>query len=129
MHEDFDPTVFVTWDLKDVKLRPVLDRYVLWPYITWARTVVRKETDVVMLTHLILYFTTSVPSALFLYYRFSWLHGVLHCLMQGWYVGTYTLMRHQHIHMNGILSPRYVWLDSTFAYVLNPLMGHTWNTY
>jgi len=49
--------------------------------------------------------------------------------MQGWYVGTYTLMRHQHIHMNGILSPRYVWLDSTFAYVLDPLMGHTWNTY
>ncbi|KAJ9667270.1 hypothetical protein H2201_002471 [Coniosporium apollinis] len=128
-HEDFDPTVFVTWDLKDVKLPAVLDRHVLRPYIAWARTVVRKETDVVVLTHLILYFTTSVPSALFLYYHFSWLHGVLHCLMQGWYVGTYTLMRHQHIHMNGILASRHAWLDSTFAYILDPLMGHTWNTY
>lgn len=82
-----------------------------------------------MLTHLILYFTTSVPSALVLYYHFTWFHGILHSLMQGWYVGTYTLMRHQHIHMRGILSKKYAWLDLFFPYITDPLMGHTWNSY
>lgn len=125
----FDPTVFVAWDLPFVNLPVVLDRGVIQPYIRWARTVVRTETDVVMLTHLIMYFTTLVPSVLYLYYRFSWYHGVLHWLMQSYYVGTYTLMMHQHIHMNGILSKRYAWFDRTFPYLTDPLMGHTWNSY
>jgi hypothetical protein len=84
-----------------------------------------------MLNHLIVYFLTSIPSAIFLYYRFNWIHGILHSLMQFWYIGTYTLMRHQHIHMNGILSKQFPYslLDFAFPYVLDPLMGHTWNTY
>ncbi|EZF76952.1 hypothetical protein H105_01779 [Trichophyton soudanense CBS 452.61] len=82
-----------------------------------------------MLTHLLLYFSTSVPSAVLLFYRFSWLHGVLHLLMQGWYMGTYTLMMHQHIHMGGILNRKYWLFDMLFPYITNPLMGHTWNSY
>jgi phosphoinositide-3-kinase regulatory subunit 4 len=128
-HESFEPTVFVTWDTKDIKLPVILDRFVLQPYIRYARTIVRVETDVVMLTHLILYFTTSLPSALYLYYRFSWVHGFIHWIMQSYYVGTYTLMMHQHIHMGGILSRKYRWFDQCFPYITDPLMGHTWNSY
>lgn len=89
----------------------------------------RVETDVVMLNHLILYFTTIVPSAIYLYYHFTWLHGILHWIMQSYFVGTYTLMMHQHIHMGGILAKRFWLFDSLFPYITNPLMGHTWNSY
>lgn len=82
-----------------------------------------------MLTHLLLYFTTSVPSAAFLFYHFTWIHAVLHCVMQATYIGAYTLMMHQHIHMRGILNPRFALFDKLFPYVLDPLMGHTWNSY
>lgn len=84
-----------------------------------------------MVTHLMLYFTTSVPSALFLFYKFSWIHGILHGAMQFWYFGTYTLMRHQHIHMNGILAKQFPYnaIDTVFPYITDPLMGHTWNSY
>lgn len=129
LHNDFEPTVFVSWDMWQIKLHPLLNRFFLQPYIEWARKVVRVDTDVVMVTHLILYFTTSVPSAVFLFLHFSWIHGLLHWLMQSYYVGTYTLMMHQHIHMRGILSRKYTWLDRSFPYVTDPLMGHTWNSY
>ncbi|PGH01926.1 hypothetical protein GX51_04980 [Blastomyces parvus] len=128
-HKDFEPTVFVTWDFNDIKLPRLLNDYLLQPYVNFGRRVVRVETDVVMLTHLLLYFSTSVPSALFLFYRFNWIHGVLHWLMQSYYVGTYTLMMHQHIHMGGILARKYSWFDTLFPYITNPLMGHTWNSY
>jgi hypothetical protein len=128
-HENFDPTVFVSWDLHDVKVPPVIDQFLLQPYIRFGRTIVRTDTDVVLLTHLILYFTTSVPSGLYLFYNFSWIHGALHWLMQSYYVGTYTLMMHQHIHGGGILAKKYAWFDSLFPYVLDPMMGHTWNSY
>lgn len=119
----------MTWDLKAIHLHSIIHYYVLQPYIRWARKVVRRETDVVMVTHIILYFTTSLPSAVVLFYRFSWLHAVLHGLMQGWYVGTYTLMMHQHIHMGGILAKEYRWFDLAFPFITDPLMGHTWNNY
>ncbi|KKZ66833.1 hypothetical protein EMCG_07438 [[Emmonsia] crescens] len=128
-HKDFEPTIFVTWDFKDIKLPRLLNDYLLQPYINFGRKIVRVETDVVMLTHLLLYFATSVPSAIFLFYRFNWIHGVLHWLMQTYYVGAYTLMMHQHIHMGGILSRKYSWFDMLFPYITNPLMGHTWNSY
>jgi hypothetical protein len=128
-NEAFEPTVFVSWDLQDLKLPMSIDQYLLQPYIRWAQTIVRTETDVLMLTHLILYFTTSIPSALYLYYNFSWFHGIFHLLMQGYFIGTYTLMMHQHIHMNGILNKKYAWFDKAFPYITDPLMGHTWNSY
>jgi hypothetical protein len=82
-----------------------------------------------MLTHLILYFTTTIPSAIYLFNSFSWIHGIIHLIMTGYFVGTYTLMMHQHIHMNGILNKKYAWFDLAFPYITDPLMGHTWNSY
>ncbi|KAH8694182.1 hypothetical protein BGW36DRAFT_300215 [Talaromyces proteolyticus] len=133
-HPSFEPTVFVSCDLPYLraKLPPAIYNHLLLPYISFARRIVRVETDVVMLTHLILYFSTSVPSALLLYRHFTYPHAVLHWLMQSYYVGTYTLMMHQHIHMGGILSkanPLLRLFDAVFPYITNPLMGHTWNSY
>jgi hypothetical protein len=125
----FEPTVINGTDLNHVRLPKVLDKWVLRPYVRAARSIVRVETDVVMLTHLLLYFATSLPSALVLFWRFSWLHGLLHVVMQFSYMGTYTLMMHQHIHANGILHRRYGFFDTLFPYITDPLMGHTWNSY
>lgn len=49
--------------------------------------------------------------------------------MQVSYMGTYTLMMHQHIHMRGILHRRFAAFDKLFPYITDPLMGHTWNSY
>ncbi|KAI1259025.1 fatty acid desaturase [Xylariaceae sp. FL1019] len=129
----FEPTVFSSWDLKDLESRvpAFIYRNLLLPYIAWAQRVARFKTDVVMVTHLIMYFTTSLPSAMILFYRFSYIHGIIHVIMQGWYIGAYTLLRHQHIHQRGVLAKR-SWMqifDQAFPYVLDPLMGHTWNSY
>ncbi|KAJ5134244.1 hypothetical protein N7526_005609 [Penicillium atrosanguineum] len=106
---DFDPTVSQLWETPELrnKLSTAIQQYVLDPYINWAKTVVRVPTDVVMLTHLILYFTTIVPSGFYLYYHFSYLHGILHWAMMGYYCGGFTLMKHQHIHGNGVLASKY----------------------
>lgn len=126
----FEPTVFTSWDLAGMDKKSPFYTLMLGPYIQLARTVVRKEADVVMLTHLLLYFGTSVPSAITLYARdFSWTHAIAHLLMQALYVGTYTLMMHQHIHARGILAKRWTIVDTIFPYITDPLMGHTWNTY
>ena len=125
----FEPTVLLTVDDCAARLPPAVNRCLLQPYIRWARGLVRHETDVAMVSHLILYFTTSVPSALLLYWRFSYAHGLLHAAMQFYFLGTYTLMMHQHIHQRGILAKRYRVLDRLFPYLLDPLMGHTWNSY
>ncbi|KAJ0151968.1 hypothetical protein CTA2_275, partial [Colletotrichum tanaceti] len=133
--QDFEPSVLSSVDLRDLPARvpAALHRHVVLPYVAWARRVVRHETDVLMLTHLLLYLATSVPSALLLFRRFGYVHGALHMAMQFHYVGTYTLMMHQHIHMGGILSREsgrlLRALDAAFPYVTDPLMGHTWNTY
>ncbi|KAM0431278.1 hypothetical protein ACHAPT_005248 [Fusarium lateritium] len=125
----FEPTIMNNLDLDKIKLPPVLDKLLLRPFIRIARSLVRVETDVIMLTHLILYVFTSIPSAVYLFYSFSWIHGVLHFLMQFSYMGTYTLMMHQHIHMRGILNKHLALFDHIFPYILDPLMGHTWNSY
>ncbi|EXF84174.1 hypothetical protein COL5a_000987 [Colletotrichum fioriniae] len=132
--QDFEPSVFSSFDLRDLphKLPAVIYQNVIVPYVAWGRKIVRHETDVIMLTHLILYFTLSVPSAIMLFRNFNYIHGVAHMLMQFWFTGTYTLMMHQHIHMNGILSKNWAVLrffDTAFPYITDPLMGHTWNTY
>lgn len=119
----------MTWDVKDLEKLPKIAKSILQTYVRVARQLVRVETDVVMLTHLILYFTTSVPSAILLFRNFHWAHGVAHWIMQTYYVGTYTLMMHQHIHMGGILKKSLWWFDGVFPYITNPLMGHTWNSY
>lgn len=124
----FEPTVFSAKDLSDIQ-HGFFRQHILVPYMNWARTVVRVETDVVMITHLLLYLCTTVPSAIYLFIHFNWWHAVMHCVMQGWYMGAYTLLRHQHIHMRGVLNKKYAVVDELFPYLLDPLMGHTWNSY
>jgi hypothetical protein len=115
-------------DLPDIKNAFLRDNIVA-PYTKWARTVVRNEADVVMITHLLLYTCTTLPSAIYLFYNFHWWHAILHGVMQGWYAGAYTLLKHQHIHARGVLNKKYAVVDELFPYVLDPLMGHTWNSY
>ncbi|MCJ1354039.1 MAG: hypothetical protein MMC33_004026 [Icmadophila ericetorum] len=149
----FQPTVFAGWDvvdggilrqlssktLKDQSTIPELNtRYsrsrslnnsILNYYIRWASTIVRRPTDIVFLTHVILYLVTVIPSALYLYCNFSWLHGIAHLAMIGYYCGPFTLLLHNHIHNNGVLAKNYAWFDKSFPYILEPLMGHTWDSY
>ncbi|KAI9641989.1 hypothetical protein NHQ30_009859 [Ciborinia camelliae] len=129
-NEKFEPTVFTSWDQEDLQRLPApLYKYILQPYIQWGKGVVRRPTDVVFLTHIILYLATSVPSAIILYNRFSLIHGFCHWIMQTLYCGPFTLMLHNHIHNNGVLVKNYAWLDKTFPYLLEPLMGHTLHSY
>lgn len=133
-HPDFQPTVFLTWDhdLTEINDKTVTSfrTMILRHYITWARTVVRHDTDVVFLSHIIMYFCTSVPSALYLFFgNFTYLHGIIHLLVTVWYSGGFTLMMHNHIHNNGVLAKPYFAFDWSFPYILEPLMGHTWDSY
>ncbi|GAB1741300.1 hypothetical protein NU219Hw_g6539t1 [Hortaea werneckii] len=79
----FQPTIFTAWDSKDIS--PAINKHVVQPYSRFAQGVVRHPTDVVFLTHLLLY--------------------------------------------SRILNSSWGWLDKTFPYVLEPLMGHTWDSY
>lgn len=124
-----ETTVFTSWDLKDLPAGQGFRADILRKYITWAQGIVRNPVDVVFLTHIILYLSTSVPSAAVLYYHFTWAHAIFHCFMQLSYCGSFTLMLHNHIHNNGLLKKKYAWFDSTWPYILEPLMGHTWDSY
>ena len=156
-NDAFEPTIFTSWDLKELPKQPAdaqkfspgsvgtkehpevtsnlpplyqgLQDSLLRSYVSWASKVVRRPTDVVFLTHILIYLSTSVPSAFYLYYRFSWFHGICHWVMTAWYCGAFTLLLHNHIHNNGVLSKDYAWLDRVFPYILEPLMGHTWDSY
>ncbi|KAI9747335.1 MAG: hypothetical protein M4579_007485 [Chaenotheca gracillima] len=125
----FEPTIFATWDLKDVHLPAVLQKGVLQPYIRWAQGVVRRPTDVIFLNHILFYLTTALPSALYLFYHFSYTHAICHWVLIGWSCGAFTLMLHNHIHNHGVLAKPYAVLDQAWPYVLEPLMGHTWDSY
>ncbi|RMZ33206.1 hypothetical protein D0859_02651 [Hortaea werneckii] len=125
----FQPTIFTAWDSKD--LSPAINKHVVQPYSRFAQGVVRHPTDVVFLTHLLLYSSTVLPSAIYLLWpgHFSWTHGILHTVFTMWCAGPFTLMLHNHIHNNGILNSNWAWLDKFLPYVLEPLMGHTWDSY
>jgi hypothetical protein len=126
--DKFETTVFSSVDLPDIK-NGFLRNWIIDPYTRWAKSLVRVETDVVMITHLLLYLSTSLPSAIYLFYNFHWWHGVLHAAVQVYYMGPYTLLMHQHIHMRGILNKKFAFFDALFPYIFDPLMGHTWNSY
>jgi len=124
---DFVPTVFTTWDDKD--LNPTINKYLVKPYTKIAMGIVRHPTDVVFLTHIILYLTVNLASAAYLYYDFHWYHGVVHTVYTVWCAGAFTLLMHNHIHNGGVLKKEYAWFDLSFPYLLEPLMGHTWDSY
>ena len=134
------PTAFCTLDLDDLLSSPTKDplssstalkSYLLRSYVSFAQKIVRNPLDVVFLTHILLYLSTSVPSALILYTRFTTLHAILHWLMQSYYCGSFTLMLHNHIHNSGLFkrTPWFAVADYAWPYVLEPLMGHTWDSY
>ncbi|KAL2193050.1 hypothetical protein P885DRAFT_72531 [Corynascus similis CBS 632.67] len=116
----FEPTVFNTVDLDRLmsRVHELVNEWLLQSYVRLARRIVRVETDVMMLTHLIMYFTTSVPSAAWLFfYQFTWVHGLLHFVMQVSYMSTYTLMMHQHIDQRGVLAKPFALRDSILHFL------------
>ena len=125
--KDFAPTIFTTWDEKDIPV--ALNDYLVKSYARMAMGIVRHPTDVVFLTHIILYLTVNLGSAVWLFHRFTYFHGVLHTLYTFSCMGPFTLLMHNHIHNNGVLAKQWKWLDCSFPYVWEPLMGHTWNSY
>lgn len=129
----FEPTISNFFDLADLQSSKHLPSWLLSAYTKWATSLIRVPTDILMITQLLLYFSTTVPSAFYLLFvKFTWVHAIIHAVINGWYVGTYTLMMHQHIHMRGILTKSNLLariFDATFPYILDPLMGHTWNSY
>ncbi|EFX01183.1 phosphoinositide 3-kinase regulatory subunit 4 [Grosmannia clavigera kw1407] len=152
----FEPTVFTSADWRDVlqaaatarkdaagtaemhvraRLRAWAQVALLERFVRLAQDhIVRHRTDVVFATHLLCYLGLVVPSAAtLLFWHFSWLHGLLHtALVLATCIGSYTIMMHQHIHQGGVLRRDRVWtraVDRLFPYLLDPLMGHTWNSY
>jgi hypothetical protein len=125
----FIPTIFNGRDLETAHVPKWVSNQILDPYICFAQSVVRVKSDVVMLNHLLLYLFTTIPSAAILFYHFTIPHAIFHIAMQFSYMGSYTLMMHQHIHGRGILNKRYAIIDTVFPYITDPLMGHTWNSY
>jgi hypothetical protein len=123
----FTPTIVTSWDEKDIP--QILTYYIIKPYARIAGRIVRHPTDVVFLTHLIQYMTLNLGSAIWLHYRFTYVHGIAHTVYTIWCMGAFTLLMHNHIHNNGILSKNWVWVDRAFPYILEPLMGHTWDSY
>lgn len=69
-HPDFHPTIFTGWD--QTHFSDNISRYVILPYTAWASKIVRKPTDVVFMTHVLIYLCTSVPSVTLLVYHFTW---------------------------------------------------------
>lgn len=126
-HPHFQPTVFVTWDDKDIP--PVINEYLVKPYARIASRIVRHPADIVFLTHILLYTFVNVPSAVYLFYNFSYIHGIIHTAFTFWCAGSFTLLMHNHIHNGGVLAKDWTVFDFCFPYVLEPLMGHTWDSY
>jgi len=49
--------------------------------------------------------------------------------MTMWYSGPFSIMLHNHIHNSGVLAKEHAFFDFTVPYILQPLMGHTWNSF
>lgn len=125
---EFSASPFTTWTNEDIP--DVLARYVVRPYVKSAQRIVRNPQDAVFLTHILLYLSVNLPSALYLlFYRFSYFHGVAHLIFTVWCIGPFTLMLHNHIHNNGVLAKEWRALDAILPYLLEPLFGHTWDSY
>ena len=137
-HPDFEPCVFARYDARDLSVRA--RRWLLDPYRRAAARVVRHPTDVVFLTNILWNAAVTLPSAALLLAGgggggsagtrwWWWVHGVAHVLQVVWCMGPFTLMMHNHIHNGGVLRAGWAWLDRGFPYVLEPLLGHTWDSY
>lgn len=119
--------IFTSWDSSE--LNTTLNRIFAQPYLRFAKSLVRQDPDVVFITHILLHFTLLLPSAIYLYINFHWLHAVAHTVFAVWNAGPFMLMLHNHIHNNGVLARPYRAFDYVFPYITGPLMGHTWDSY
>jgi len=124
---DFEPAVFCMYDEKD--LPKWINDYIIPPYCRVASQIVRHPTDIVFLTHILWNLCITLPSAVYLFYNFNYLHGIAHAVHAVWSMGPFTLLMHNHIHNGGVLKKSWKLLDFTFPYVLEPLLGHTWDSY
>lgn len=125
--EAFEPTIFTSWD--DEHLPTWITSTILKPYASIAAKVARHPTDVVFVTHILIYLFINLPSAIWLFYSFTYTHAFAHAAFTFWCAGPYTLLLHNHIHNDGVLAKNWSWLDYIFPYLTEPLMGHTWNSY
>lgn len=123
----FEPCIFATYDAQDIP--DWLNRYAVQPFCAVASKIVRHPTDVVFLTNILWNLCITLPSAVYLYHSFTYTHAVLHTIQAAWCMGPFTLMMHNHIHNNGVLAKNAYWLDFSFPYLLEPLLGHTWDSY
>ena len=125
--EQFQPIVFTTWDR--VSTTPLIDAYLIRPYVRWASTVVRTPSDVVYITHILILFALGLPNFVLLWVRFNWIQAVLQWMLVSFFMGPYSIIVHHHTHYRALLSPAWAWLDTTYPYVLGPMMGQTWNSF
>ena len=123
----FQPIIFTSWD--NTRLPAWFETFLVRPYVRLAGSAVRKPSDIVYVSHLLVLSLIGLPSFVLLFVRFSWLHAVLHWMFVVYFVGPYSIITHHHIHGPGILSASCSWIDTLFPYILGPMMGQTWNSF
>ncbi|CAG8979855.1 hypothetical protein HYALB_00002628 [Hymenoscyphus albidus] len=126
-HEKFEPFIFTSW--KCSQAPPWLNRLLIQPYIWQTQDMVRRPSDIIYISHLLVLCLIGLPNLILLFAHFSWIHAVLHELLVLYFLGPYTIIMHHHLHGRGILSPRWASIDASFPYILGPLMGQTWNSF
>lgn len=123
----FQPIIFTSWD--NNRLPPWLEDFFVRPYLRFASHAIRKPSDVVYVSHLLVLTLIGLPSLVVLFVHFTWIHAVLHWIFVVYFVGPYSIITHHHVHGPGILSASCSWIDVLFPYILGPLMGQTWNSF
>lgn len=104
--KNFEPSIFMIFNTCDLPscLPSFLYNWIFCRYLTCARKIVRFQADVVILTHLLFYFITSVPGAAFFFYRFSYPYSIFFLLRHT--ILCYSLVMHQHIYIGGIFAKK-----------------------
>lgn len=101
----------------------------LQAYIEWTHGFLADPRDTIFVSHIIFSLLTMVPSALFLLYRFNWLHAILHTVALVVTIPPYILMLHCTCHKKVTKSGLVPWTDYAIHYLLGPFYGETWNTF
>lgn len=124
---DFVPFIFSSWHNNDFP--PWVRNYILQPYTVWARSVVRRPSDVAFLTYIIPLFIIGVPNMISLFIRFNWYQALLQWMLVTYLVGPYSIVMHNHIHGRGFMCKSWALVDTMFPYIVGPMMGQTWNSF
>jgi hypothetical protein len=97
-------------------------------YIKWTHTFIADPRDTIFVSHILFSLATIVPSALWLLYRFNWIHAILHTVSLIFTIPPFILMLHCTCHKK-VSKTAFPWVDNTIYYVLAPFYGQTWNTF